>query len=160
MGARGAGASSEAADIVLVVDRLDRLLEAKRIAGRARRVAVESVLLGMGLSITAMGFAAAGLLVPVTGALLQEAIDIIAILSALRALGGYERRHVDAQQDEMSRRFHDEHARLMPGLDRLRALADELDALEPVVAHEWLKRSYSYLTDELLPHEFTEEAEF
>jgi heavy metal translocating P-type ATPase len=160
MGARGAGASSEAADIVLVVDRLDRLLEAKRIAGRARRIAVESVLLGMGLSLIAMGFAAAGLLVPVAGALLQEGIDVIAILSALRALGGYERRHVHPQQDEMSRRFHDEHARLVPGLDELKALADELDELEPPVACARLKSSYSYLADELLPHEVTEEAEF
>ena len=65
MGVRGATASSEAADIVLIVDRLDRLVEAIAIARRSRSIALESVLLGMGLSFAAMAFAAAGLLYPV-----------------------------------------------------------------------------------------------
>ena len=51
MGARGATASSEAADVVLVVDRLDRLAEAIRVARRSRRIALQSVLAGMGLSL-------------------------------------------------------------------------------------------------------------
>jgi len=50
---------------VLVVDRLDRLVEAIAIARRSRSIALESVLLGMGLSFAAMAFAAAGLLYPV-----------------------------------------------------------------------------------------------
>ena len=50
MGARGATASSEAADVVLVVDRLDRLADAMTIAQRSRRIAVQSVLIGMGLA--------------------------------------------------------------------------------------------------------------
>ena len=50
MGARGATASSEAADVVLVVDRLDRVAEAMRIAQRSGAIAVQSVLLGMSLS--------------------------------------------------------------------------------------------------------------
>ena len=86
IGARGATASSEAADVVLVVDRLDRLVEAIRIARRSRSIALQSVFLGMGLSIAAMGLAAGGLLSPVAGALLQEVIDVIVILNALRAL--------------------------------------------------------------------------
>ena len=88
MGARGATASSEAADLVIAVDRLDRLPEAIRIARRSRRIAVQSIGIGMGLSIVAMGAAAAGLLLPVAGALLQEAIDVLVIMNALRALGG------------------------------------------------------------------------
>jgi P-type E1-E2 ATPase len=88
MGARGATASSQAADVVLVVDRLDRLVEALGIAQRARRIAVQSVLAGMGLSVAAMAVAAAGLLGPVAGAVVQEAIDVAVILNALRALGG------------------------------------------------------------------------
>jgi heavy metal translocating P-type ATPase len=88
MGARGATASSEAADVVLLVDRLDRLVEAVRIARRSRRIAQQSILVGMGLSLVAMGWAAAGFLSPVVGALLQEAIDVAVILNALRALGG------------------------------------------------------------------------
>ena len=62
MGARGATASSEAADVVLVVDRFDRLAEAIRVARRSRRIALQSVLAGMGLSLAAMMGAAAGLL--------------------------------------------------------------------------------------------------
>ncbi len=88
MGARGASASSETADVVVLVDRLDRLVEVRAIATRTRRIARQSVMLGMGLSAVAMGMAAAGLLDPVPGAFLQEAIDLVAIASALRALRG------------------------------------------------------------------------
>lgn len=88
MGARGATASAEAADVVVTVDRLDRLAEALAIARRSRAIAFQSVAVGMGLSLAAMLFAAAGYLLPVAGALLQEAIDVAVILNALRALGG------------------------------------------------------------------------
>jgi heavy metal translocating P-type ATPase len=91
MGARGASASSEAADVVLTVDRLDRLGEAMRIARRARGIALQSVLAGMALSLAGMLAAAAGYLPPVAGALFQEAIDVAVILNALRALGGGRR---------------------------------------------------------------------
>ena len=80
MGARGASASSEAADIVIAVDRLDRLTEAVQIARRARSIAVQSVVLGMGMSIIAMGIAALGFLPVIAGAILQEAIDVAVIL--------------------------------------------------------------------------------
>ena len=86
MGARGATASSEAADAVLVVDRLDRLAAGIATAARARTIARQSVLVGMGLSFVGMGFAAVGLLPPVAGAIAQEAIDVIAIANALRVL--------------------------------------------------------------------------
>jgi heavy metal translocating P-type ATPase len=86
MGARGATASSEAADVVLLVDRLDRLALAMAIARRSRQIAVQSVVAGMGLSIVAMAIAAIGLLPPAPGALLQEGIDIAVIVNALRAL--------------------------------------------------------------------------
>ena len=88
MGARGATASSEAADVVLLVDRLDRLAEGLRIARRARHIAVQSVVAGMGLSMVAMVFAAFGLLPPLAGAVVQEGIDVIVILNALRSLVG------------------------------------------------------------------------
>jgi P-type E1-E2 ATPase len=91
MGARGATASSEAADVVLLVDRLDRLALAMSIARRSRRIAVQSVVAGMGLSLIAMAIAAAGWLPPAPGALLQEGIDIAVILNALRALQGDDR---------------------------------------------------------------------
>jgi len=88
MGARGAAASAEAADAVLLVDQLDRVVPAIRIAQRSRRIALESVVAGMGLSMAAMVFAALGFIAPVQGALLQEAIDVAVIFNALRALRG------------------------------------------------------------------------
>ena len=88
MGARGATASSEAADIVLTTDRLDRLADAMDVARWSRRIAVQSAVLGMGLSLLAMGVAALGWLPPAAGALLQEGIDVAVIINALRALRG------------------------------------------------------------------------
>jgi heavy metal translocating P-type ATPase len=88
MGAKGAAASAEAADVVLLVDHLDRILPAIRIARRSRYIALESVVAGIGLSTLAMIAAAFGLLAPVEGALLQEVIDVAVIFNALRALRG------------------------------------------------------------------------
>jgi P-type E1-E2 ATPase len=86
MGARGAAASAEAADVVLLVDRLDRLLLGLKVARGSRRIAVESVIAGIGLSVAGMIAAAFGYLTPVQGAVLQEVIDVAVILNALRAL--------------------------------------------------------------------------
>lgn len=86
MGARGAAASSEIADVVLLVDRLDRVLSALRIAGRSRTIALQSVYVGIGLSFAGMVVAALGFLTPVRGALVQEVIDVAVVLNALRAL--------------------------------------------------------------------------
>jgi heavy metal translocating P-type ATPase len=88
MGARGATASSEAADAVIVVDSLDRVAEAVLIARRARDIAVQSVIAGMALSGIGMVLATVGVLPPVAGAIFQEAIDVAVVLNALRALGG------------------------------------------------------------------------
>ena len=86
MGARGAAASAEAADVVLLVDRLDRLLPGIEIAQGARRIALQSVVAGIGLSLAGMMAAALGHLTPVEGAILQEAIDVAVIVNALRVL--------------------------------------------------------------------------
>lgn len=88
MGAKGAAASAEAADVVLLVDQLDRVLPAIRIARRSRYIALQSVIAGMGLSMAGMVAAALGYLPPVHGALLQEVIDVAVIFNALRALRG------------------------------------------------------------------------
>jgi P-type E1-E2 ATPase len=86
MGAKGAAASAEAADIVLLVDQLDRVLPALKIARRSRFIALESVYAGIGLSVAGMIAAAFGIITPVQGALIQEVIDVAVILNALRAL--------------------------------------------------------------------------
>jgi heavy metal translocating P-type ATPase len=90
MGARGAAASAEAADVVLLVDQLDKIPSAIRMARRSKRIALQSVYAGIGLSVVGMLVAAFGYLTPVQGALIQEVIDIAVILNALRALWGAE----------------------------------------------------------------------
>jgi heavy metal translocating P-type ATPase len=90
MGARGTAASAEAADVVLLVDHLDRIVPGIQIARRSRLIALESVAAGIGLSLLGMVAAALGYLTPVQGALLQEVIDVAVILNALRALSGNE----------------------------------------------------------------------
>jgi P-type E1-E2 ATPase len=102
MGAKGAAASAEAADVVLLVDRLDRVLPAIRIARRSRFIALESIFAGMGLSIAGMVAASFGLISPVQGAVFQELIDVTVILNSLRALydrPGRQARTPEAAQD-------------------------------------------------------------
>lgn len=86
MGAAGSPASAEAADAVLLVDRFDRIADGVEIAQRSRRIALQSVFVGLGLSVAAMIAAALGYLPPVKGAIVQEAIDVAVIANALRAL--------------------------------------------------------------------------
>jgi heavy metal translocating P-type ATPase len=88
MGAKGAAASAQAADVVLLVDQLDRILPAIRIARRSRLIALQSVIAGIGLSALAMVAASFGFLVPAEGAVIQEVIDVAVIFNALRALRG------------------------------------------------------------------------
>lgn len=77
--------TTEAADAVIMEPSLVKVDELFHIARRMRRVAIESALGGMLLSMIGMGFAAAGLLSPVAGAISQEVIDLCAVLNALRA---------------------------------------------------------------------------
>ena len=88
MGSGGETASSEAADAVIIDDRVDRVAEAVELGRRSLGIARQSVVAGMALSGAAMIAAAAGLLPPLAGALLQEAIDVAVIANALRALRG------------------------------------------------------------------------
>ncbi len=107
MGASGATASAQAAGVVLLVDRLDRLVEALDIARRTRHIARQGVLVGMGMSLLAMVVAAFGYLPPLIGAIAQEGIDVVIIINALRALmpsRGLRQQlageHIDRLQDE------------------------------------------------------------
>ncbi|KVQ46913.1 cation transporter [Burkholderia territorii] len=153
MGARGAAASSEAADVVLLVDRLDRLVDAIRIARRSRRIAIESVVAGMSLSIVAMTIAAAGFLQPIAGAVIQEVIDIVVIVNALRALrvrpGQTDARLTDVDVEQLKR----EHAALSPLLDEIRNLADRMPQLSGATIGTELAGMIDSLDDRLLPHE-------
>jgi P-type E1-E2 ATPase len=81
----GGGITAEAADAVILIDDLTRVAEAVEISRRTMRIARQSIWVGLGLSGTAMLFAAAGMIPPVAGALLQEGIDVAVILNALRS---------------------------------------------------------------------------
>ena len=158
MGARGATASSEAADIVLVKDRLDRLVEAVHIARRSRAIALQSISIGMGLSIVAMGFAAAGFLVPVAGAILQEIIDVLVILNALRALQDHRPRQQRLVSPGFGERCRAEHRELWPEIKRIRFIADRLDVLPPRTAKRDAEQIYRFLVEKVLPHNASEDA--
>jgi hypothetical protein len=158
MGARGATASSEAADVVLVVDRLDRLIEAVGIARRSRAIALESIWAGMGLSLIAMGFAAAGMLPPVPGAILQEVIDVIVILNALRALRARHWEPSSRVPSGLGERYEAEHQKLLPGVKQIRRIADRLDQVPPAALRKDLLDLHRFLATEVVPHEKAEEA--
>ena len=85
LGAKGSTAASEAADAVIMQDDLSRLSELVAISKRSVKIAKQSIFTGIGLSSILMVVAVFGFIVPVVGAFLQEAIDVVVILNALRA---------------------------------------------------------------------------
>lgn len=161
MGARGSTASSEAADIVLTTDRLDRLADAMDIARRARRIAVQSAVAGMSLSLVAMGIAALGWLPPALGALLQEGIDLAVILNALRALRPDPRTEPELSSGtgQLLHRFAAEHNQLRDAVAFLRTAADRLVAGPDEAALDMLTTAHALLTEKIVPHELAEETE-
>ncbi len=80
--------TAEAAGAVIMENSLVKVDELIHISTAMRRIVLESVIGGMGLSLVAMGFAAGGFITPVAGAVLQEVIDILAIANALRLAWG------------------------------------------------------------------------
>ena len=157
MGVRGATASSEVADVVMMVDRIDRLAEAVQIARRSRRIALQSIAAGMGLSLVAMVVAAFGGLVPVVGAVVQEAIDVAVIVNALRAHGGNREPQPSEAALIAGRRVLDAHPALRRGTVEVRRVADELGRVPPATARVHLDGLRRFIVDELLPHELEEE---
>lgn len=157
LAARGATASSEAADVVLTVDRIDALGDAILIARRSKKIALQAVLVGMGLSLVAMVAAAVGLLPPAAGAVVQEIIDVLAIGIALRAVlpGPVHTIAMTAADIATAVRLRAEHDATFPLVEKIRSVADELTSrdvdLQPV--HILLGR----LETELLPHERSDE---
>ncbi|MGK2852883.1 MAG: heavy metal translocating P-type ATPase [Microbacteriaceae bacterium] len=91
MGARGATAASQSAAAVILVDDISRVATAVQIGRDTVRVALQSIWLGIALSLILMVVAALGYLPAIVGAWLQEVVDLVTILGALRALGGRDR---------------------------------------------------------------------
>jgi heavy metal translocating P-type ATPase len=80
----GSDITSEAAGAVVLDTSLRKVDEFLHIGRRMRRIALQSALGGMAASLIAMGFAAAGFLPPVGGAIVQEIIDVLTVLNAVR----------------------------------------------------------------------------
>jgi hypothetical protein len=157
LGARGASASSEAADVVILADRLDRVGEAIVIAQRARRIAIESIVAGMALSLLAMAAAALGWLKPVPAALIQEAIDVAVILNALRALAPAHGRRTAHIAEEAGRELHRDHLVLIRNLDRLRGIVDGLDDVAPESAAALIMEANRLVQEQVVVHEQDDE---
>ena len=157
MGARGASASSEAADVVILVDRLDRVAEAFSIALRTRGIALQSILAGMTLSGVAMGFAAVGLLPPIAGALTQEVIDVAVILNALRALTSSHKLGHRKMPADAAVTLRQDHERMEMALDRLREIADGLDTAEGQSAVTLILEADDIVSRQIVEHEREDE---
>jgi heavy metal translocating P-type ATPase len=157
LGARGASASSEAADVVILADCLDRVGEAIVIAQRAHRIAIESIVAGMGLSTLAMLAAVFGWLMPVPAAIIQEVIDVTVILNALRALTpayGHAGRSMTAAA---GRQLHRDHVALIGILDRLRSIVDALDDATPEKGAALIAEANKVIQKQVVAHERDDE---
>ena len=157
MGASGATASAQAAGVVLLVDRLDRLVEALDIARRTRYIARQGVLVGMGMSLLAMVVAALGYLPPLIGAVVQEGIDVVIIINALRALGplrGLRKRKLTAENID---RLQAEHQQLSTVLSDLHQLANDFAQRPLAQAQADLVALVNKLQTSLAQHEHEDE---
>lgn len=88
MGARGSTAAGEAADAVILQDSIAKVADAVAIGKHTLRIALQAIWVGIGLSVALMLIAATGAIPAVVGALMQEVVDLVAILYALRTLTG------------------------------------------------------------------------
>jgi heavy metal translocating P-type ATPase len=159
MGSRAATAASEAADVILTSDRLDRLTDAVAIAQNSLRVARQSMVTGITLSLIAMGFATVGWLPAVWGALLQELIDVAVILNSLRALtSGDDSLHLSARDTAVTARFRSQHTSLRTSIEEIRRVADSLGSMESAETLHAVETIYEMLIRDIQPHEEEEEA--
>ncbi|MQG95560.1 heavy metal translocating P-type ATPase [Pseudomonas sp. MN1F] len=157
MGASGVTASAQSAGVVLLVDRLDRLIEALDIARHAVRIARQGVWVGMSLSLLAMLCAAAGYLPAVMGAVLQEGIDLLIILNALRALGPVAGDGRNGLPAASLQRMQDEHRQLDGLLSELSQMARDFASRPAQQARADLGRLVAALHGLLERHERDDE---
>lgn len=158
MGGRGASASSEAAEVIILPDRLDRVADAVVVARRARGIALQSILAGMMMSGAAMLFAAAGFLPPIAGALTQEAIDLAVILNALRALTSRPRFGRKKMPTSAVTGLRADHERMEGPLQRLRDIADALDTAQGTAALALIIEANRIIAQQIVAHERNDES--
>lgn len=89
LGARGSAAASESADVVVMLDDVSRVAKAVEIAKNTFSIAKQSIFVGIGLSVLLMLVFSTGKFKPIHGAAIQELVDVVVIVNALRAHGGY-----------------------------------------------------------------------
>lgn len=157
MGVRGASAASQAADVVILVDRIDRVAEAVSIARRTHRIALQSMIVGLALSGAAMIAAASGYLSPVQGALTQEAIDVAVILNALRTLLPGAGRRGAALPGARLVSLKAAHQDLDAALGRLSGLADALDTADSKDEEDKLTDALRIVSEVVLEHELSDD---
>jgi heavy metal translocating P-type ATPase len=88
LGARGSTAASESADLIIMQDSLSQVASGVDIAHRTFKIARQSILVGIGLSVVLMLIFATGKFTPIYGAVIQEVVDVVVIFNALRAHSG------------------------------------------------------------------------
>jgi heavy metal translocating P-type ATPase len=159
LASRGATASSEAADVVLTGDRVDALADAILIARRSKAIALQAVLIGMGLSLIGMVIASLGLLPPAAGAVVQEIIDVLAIGIALRGVLPGKVHTIAMAPADISTALHlrAEHDAVLPLIEKIRSSADALSTRSYDLAP--VRTLLDRLESELLPHERADEEE-
>jgi heavy metal translocating P-type ATPase len=157
LAARGSSAASEAADVVLTVDRIDALADAILIARRSRRIALAAASVGMGLAFAGMLAAAVGLLSPTAGAVLQEGIDLLAIGIALTGLlpAAVHTVTLPERDAAVASALHAEHQALGALVEEVRTTADTLREQDGDLAD--VRALAQRLAAELVPHERREE---
>jgi heavy metal translocating P-type ATPase len=158
MGVRGASASSEAADVVILVDRLDRVSDAVTIAKRTHGIALQSIIAGMGMSAVAMGIAAFGFLPPIAGALTQEIIDVAVILNALRALSPGHKSGREKMPETAGTALRLDHERMETALNQLREIADALDQCDAGNAATLILEADKIVEQQIVAHERDDES--
>ncbi|HEX8763467.1 MAG TPA: heavy metal translocating P-type ATPase [Candidatus Saccharimonadales bacterium] len=92
LGARGSTAASESADVVVMLDSLEHVANSREIARRTLTIAKQSILVGIGLSVVLMLIFATGKFKPIYGAAIQEVVDVVVIINALRAHRGAKKK--------------------------------------------------------------------
>jgi P-type E1-E2 ATPase len=91
LGARGSTAASESADVVVMLDSLAKVAESYKIAKDTFKIAKQAILLGICISVGLMLVYSTGKFSPVSGAAVQELVDVIVMIYALRAHGPWKR---------------------------------------------------------------------
>lgn len=92
LGARGSTAASESADVVIMQDDINKVADSVEIAQKTFAIARQSILIGIFISVGLMAVFWTGRFSPLTGAFLQEVVDIVVIVNALRAHGAWQNR--------------------------------------------------------------------